>query len=413
MKLKILALVSFLMFADIASAQWVQRASFPGTARAKAASFTIGNKIYVVGGITNSLVILRDFWEYDITANTWTQKSNFPGEERYGAATFVLNGRGYVTTGGNDFGFLDDLWEFNPVTDTWAQRNGLPAGTAQHENQRREAFAFTIGSKAYLGGGEGFVFGPNQTWNYAFFDLWEYNPVNNTWIHKSDVPDAIGRNMSIGVSVNNKAYIGMGCNVDQNINRTSFWEYEPISDIWTAKSDFPNNFTTDASTFVLDTTLYLIGGVNLNPVSLSDQFYKYEPSTDSWTQLPDFTGGGIAGAICGTNGVTAFVGTGYNTSVVTRNDLWEITTIQTAIDESYISFDEKTSFFPNPMTDRLSIKSEEDIISVELFDVTGKIILSEENTFENINVQNLNPGIYRLIVRFKNGRMVSKQAVKF
>lgn len=412
MKLRITTIITILFFSNFVMAQWVQRAAFPGVSRAKAASFTIGNKIYVIGGISNSVVVLRDFWEYDITTNSWSQKANFPGEERYGAATFVLNGRGYIATGGNDFGFLDDLWEFNPLTDTWAQRNGLPAGSAQHENQRREAFAFTIGNKAYLGGGDGFVFGANQTWNYAFFDLWEYNPNTNNWIPKSSIPDAIGRNMSIGVAVNNKGYVGMGCNVDQNINRTSFWEYEPVADNWTAKSDFPNNFTTDASTFVLDTTLYLIGGVNLNPVALSNQFYKYEPFSDTWTQLPDFSGGAIAGAICGTNGITAFVGTGYNASVVTRSDLWEIASIQTGIDGNQIAIDNKAILYPNPMRDRVSIQSEEEIGSVKFYDVSGKLVLMEEENFENINVQNLNPGIYHLSLKYKNGIVVNKQIVK-
>ena len=218
--------------------------------------------------------------------------------------------------------------------------------------------------------------------------------------------------MSIGVAVNNKGYVGMGCNVDQNINRTSFWEYEPVADNWTAKSDFPNNFTTDASTFVLDTTLYLIGGVNLNPVALSNQFYKYEPFSDTWTQLPDFSGGAIAGAICGTNGITAFVGTGYNASVVTRSDLWEIASIQTGIDGNQIAIDNKAILYPNPMRDRVSIQSEEEIGSVKFYDVSGKLVLMGEENFENINVQNLNPGIYHLSLKYKNGIVVNKQIVK-
>ena len=106
MKLRITTIITILFFSNFVMAQWVQRAAFPGVSRAKAASFTIGNKIYVIGGISNSVVVLRDFWEYDKTTNSWSQKANFPGEERYGAATFVLNGRGYIATGGNDFGFM-------------------------------------------------------------------------------------------------------------------------------------------------------------------------------------------------------------------------------------------------------------------------------------------------------------------
>src|SRR5690242_20164274 len=90
----------FLLAAFTASAQWTQRANFPGTPRAKSASFTINNKVYVIGGVTNASVVLHDVWEYDIASDTWSQKPLFPGPERYGAATFVINDKGYLATGG-------------------------------------------------------------------------------------------------------------------------------------------------------------------------------------------------------------------------------------------------------------------------------------------------------------------------
>src|SRR4249919_1295317 len=101
MKLRLLLLLTSLFLSVTLSAQWIQKATFPGTARSKSTSFTIDNKIYVMGGITNSLAILNDFWEYDITNNTWIQKPDFPGPERYGAVSFVINNIGYVSTGAN------------------------------------------------------------------------------------------------------------------------------------------------------------------------------------------------------------------------------------------------------------------------------------------------------------------------
>ncbi len=71
-KLRILIGIFFLSAA--ASAQWVQKAGFTGGSKSKATAFTIGNKIYVLGGVNNAALVLNDFWEYDITANTWTQK---------------------------------------------------------------------------------------------------------------------------------------------------------------------------------------------------------------------------------------------------------------------------------------------------------------------------------------------------
>src|SRR6185295_3669230 len=124
MSLKLPVLFCAICISAAASAQWVQRANFPGTSRSKATAFTIGDKIYVMGGVSNSAVVLHDFWEYDIPSNTWTVKPNFPGPERYGATSFVINNKGYIATGGNDFGYLDDLWEYNPLTSAWIQRTG-------------------------------------------------------------------------------------------------------------------------------------------------------------------------------------------------------------------------------------------------------------------------------------------------
>jgi N-acetylneuraminic acid mutarotase len=411
MKSKLPLLFAILLSSLTAPAQWSPKANYPGIAKAKSTAFTIGSKIYVVGGVNSSGATLNDFWEYDISSNTWTQQPNFPGPERYGAVSFVLNNKGYVATGGNDFGYLDDLWQYDPLTATWIQKTGLPAGSAQHENQRREAYSFVIGNKAYLGGGDGFVFGPNSTSNIAFYDLWEYNPFTDSWTQKSDIPDFIGRDMSIAVALNNKGYVGLGCNVQQTINRQSFWEYSPVSDTWTAKANFPSNFTVDAGAFALDSNLYLVGGVNLNPVSLSNQFYKYNPITDSWTLLANFNGGAIAGEFSVSTGTSAFVGTGYNSGIVPRNDLWELTTI-TGITETIQKAENVITIYPNPSSSITSVMTSKEVSSIDLYDAKGIIVLNQESGFENINVGKLNPGIYHMKITFKDGNLLFKRFIK-
>ena len=408
MKLRLFILFTLLCF-QISSAQWLQRANFPGTAKAKSTSFTIGNKIYVVGGVDNAATILRDFWEYNISSNTWTQNPDFPGDERYGAVSFVLNNKGYIATGGNDFGYLDDLWEYNPLTTSWVQKTGLPAGQAQHENQRVEAYSFVIGNKAYLGGGEGFVFGPNSTSNIAFYDLWEYDPAIDTWIQKADIPDFIGRDLAIGISINNKGYVGLGCNVQQTINHHSFWEYDPVTNSWTSKSNFPSSFGVDACAFVLNSTLYVAGGVNLNPVSLSNQFYKYNPVTDSWTLLNVFNGGAIAGAFTASTGTSAFLGTGYHANLTTRNDLWEYT-IPTGISETGYSAAGSFAVYPNPASDFITVNTRSALSgsAYTISDITGRSVQSSEFGEEHqvLNVSALPAGLY--LIKIENDNITYK-----
>jgi N-acetylneuraminic acid mutarotase len=392
MKIKLQLLFTCFLFSLAVSAQWVQKANFPGTARAKAVSFTINNKVYVMGGVSNSSVILHDFWEYDISSDTWTAKPAFPGPERYGASSFVVNNKGYIATGGNDFGYLDDLWQYDPSAGSWIQRTGLPVGSAQHENQRREAFAFSIGSKGYLGGGDGFVFGANSTTNYAFSDLWEYNPLNDSWTSKAGIPDFLGRNMSIGCALNNKGYVGLGCDVWQATNQTSFWEYDPALDSWTAKANFPTNFTVDAGALVLDSELYVIGGVNINTIALSNQVYKYSPSANTWTALPSFNGNAIAGQVTSSAATEAFAGTGYNGSIVARNDWWEFAV--TSGVENFSIGEGALHLYPNPAGNYIHANIPDEISAIEIYSVTGLSVLRQKAGFESIYVGDLVPGIY-------------------
>jgi len=402
MKNKLFSLVTAMLLSLASNAQWAPRTGFPGIAKAKSTAFTIGNKIYVMGGIDNASGILRDFWEYDIQGNTWVQRQSFPGPERYGAVSFVLNNKGYIATGANDFGFLDDLWEFDPVTGAWNQKTGLPPVSAHHDYQRREAFSFVIGSKAYIGGGDGFVFGANSTTNVAFFDLWEYNPVTDSWIQKADIPDFAGRDFAIGAAVNNKGYVGLGCDIFFSTNRQSFWEYDPLLDSWTVKAIFPSLFTVDAGAFVLNNALYVAGGFKIHPGSLSGQVYKYDPVSNVWTALSNFNGGAIAGEFAISDGSAAFIGTGYDGNIDTRSDMWEFTTT-TGIPSIELQSSKNVIIFPNPSDQYISISSEKELAFIEIYDMMGNIVDRQESGFGNINIRNLPNGAYAVKLSFMDG----------
>ena len=413
MKIRLLLFITILQINSI-KAQWIQRSNFPGEFRVKSTSFTLNNKIYVIGGFGNSGATLKDVWQYDIATDTWLQKNDFAGAERYAAIAFVVDGNAYVGTGGNDNGYLDDLWRYNESSDTWTTRTGLPAGSAQHENQRRESWSFVVGNKAYLGGGDGFVFGPNSTTNIAFYDIWEYNPITNTWTQKSDMPDFIGRDFSIAGAINNKGYVGLGCNVDQNINRQSFWEYDPTNDTWTSKHDFPSQFTTDANAFVLNSQLFVAGGVKFNPVTLTDQVYSYDPVSDTWTQSNAFNGGAIAGAISGFTDSAAFLGTGYNGGLTMRHDFWEYTTLNTEVSNFDSDKNPIVKIYPNPFSGSTTIELNKNVKAghLDILDLYGSVVSRVE--INSVTTQfncNLASGVYEYHLSnddgtFENGKLI-------
>ena len=72
--------------AGITPGAWQQRADFPGPARQGAVSVTIGGKMYVGMGLTQTYLALQDWWEFDPATGSWTQRASFPGPGRLGAA---------------------------------------------------------------------------------------------------------------------------------------------------------------------------------------------------------------------------------------------------------------------------------------------------------------------------------------
>ncbi len=89
--------------------QWTQKTSIPGNPPLQAASFTIGNLLYVLAGSTNKC------WSYDPASDTWTQITSLP-ENRIAASGFSINGKGYLV-GGSPMTFNDDayhVWQFTP-----------------------------------------------------------------------------------------------------------------------------------------------------------------------------------------------------------------------------------------------------------------------------------------------------------
>ncbi len=65
----------------------------------------------------------------------------------------------------------------------------------------------------------------------------------------------------------------------------------------------------------------------------------------------------------------------------------------------------KIKVYPNPATDNITIECAENINKIEVFDVLGRKIISNENILNNTNVDitSLNNGIYFLIVHTENG----------
>lgn len=68
----------------------------------------------------------------------------------------------------------------------------------------------------------------------------------------------------------------------------------------------------------------------------------------------------------------------------------------------------KMSFYPNPVKSEFILNTTETIITVEIYDILGKVIFSKNSSQTNVNIEFLKKGIYLLKVKTENGTFNSK-----
>lgn len=401
-KLVIVFLVVFII--QLANAQWTQVANLPGNTRINASSFVIGNTAYVIGGANSAT--FKDVWEYNITTNIWTQKAFFIGIARSNAVAFSINGKGYYGLGVTSLGgYLADLWEYDPINDSWTQKASLTSLS------RMSAVGFSIGSKAYVGAGTAYNNGNNTSVYYS--DFWEYNPLNNSWAQKANIPGS-GRSGAVGMELNNKGYVGLGKNTNLNTTFSDFYEYDPTNNTWVIKQSTPGQGRESSLTFRLGGELLVVGGNDLSPTAINSYStcMKYNPTSNTWANASNFLGGTITNGVAVSFSNTAFIGIGYNPTLFqTNNEWWQY--IPSTTDIPFNSFqNSEVQIYPNPANDafHISICKEEKSYLLELQDLTGRIIKSysiENNT--TINVKELTIGLYTYTIKSKSANQVIKK----
>ncbi len=143
---------------------------------------------------------------------------------------------------------------------------------------RTEAICFTIDGKAYVGTGY------NIDNKERLTDFWVYDATKDYWKQVADLPGA-GRNGAIGFSSSTKGYCGTGFDGDDKLN--DFYEYNPSTNEWTQLNDFPGSARYGATAFYVDGKGYLGTGYDDNYLK---DFWSYDIDADSWTQVTSVGG---------------------------------------------------------------------------------------------------------------------------
>jgi len=283
----------------LASSAWEQLPSFP-EGRIGAFGFSIGNKGYIGSGVSSN-GFPADFVEFDPTTNKWTKKGDFPGGSRYGAVSFTIGNKGYLCLGNSQS--IKDLWEYEPATDKWSRKADLPLSSTLYSGTT--VTGFSIGNKGYVG-----VF-------CGSLQLYEYNPEQDVWTKKAELSTG-NRTGAIAFSIGNKGYVGLGIKLNKDQSNTfmnDLWEYNPETNAWTRKADFPGGGRGAAVAFTINDKGYVGAGIsshNYIDSAFKNDLWQYDSVDDTWTLL-DLTGlTGRSQAVGFSIGNSGYIGVGFN-----------------------------------------------------------------------------------------------------
>ncbi len=150
---------------------------------------------------------------------------------------------------------------------------------------RTGAAGFAIGGKIYFGTGV-------EPYLQATRDFWEYDPGTNHWTRKADYPVLI--TYATGLSSGNMGYFALG-KLNSSVS-TQLVRYDPVQNSWQYLAPKPGDGSTMYSPgFEINGKLY---------IPAAKAMYEYNPATDRWTQKSypselGYFGGGAAFSING------------------------------------------------------------------------------------------------------------------
>lgn len=231
-------------------------------------------------------------------SNSWVRRRDFGGAPRAYAFAFSIGSKAYLGTGSVQSGASNDFWEYDSNTDTWVQKSDFGGFL------RTTCVSFSIGAKGYAGTGNN-----NK-------DFWEYDPTTDTWTQKANLPGA-GRSSAVGFSIGSKGYLGLGKNATGLYN--DFWQFDPVTNSWTAKSDFPGAARDRAVGFSILNQGYI--GLGNDGTQYRSDMWEYNPQNDTWIPRAAYPGGPRMGSISFSLGRKGYVGSGFFNS--NKSDFYE------------------------------------------------------------------------------------------
>lgn len=208
-----------------------------------------------------------------------------------------------------------NFWEYDPVKDIFIKKSDFPKSIGAYP------MSFTANNKGYVLFVDSDYSTPGGIWiNDTINELWEYNPENDAWTRKADFPGFKRRN-GTAFSINDKGYIfgGVYWKHSWSYYPTDVWEFDPLANKWTQKAELPWSHQTQAQGLG-----FSHNGKGYFGIASTSHIYEYDPVSDTWDYITDYPGEGyhyIKGFVINN---MAYMGLGRNFSDDSYSDFWEL-----------------------------------------------------------------------------------------
>jgi N-acetylneuraminic acid mutarotase len=208
-------------------------------------------------------------------SQSWNQTTSFPGTPRDDASYFKIGTKHYIGTGREvGFGCTRDFYIYDESTLSWGNSYPIPVGK---ERQYASGFAYN---------GKGYLFGGENCSGFYYNDFWTYDPANDTWTELNTLPSA-GRAGMVHFILQDTLYIIGGRNTNGILNEV--WTFNFSTQTWSQKNNLPTNGIWRGIAFTFQNNVFIgLGRNNLNnQMGYNAEVLSYQPGSDSWSAVPN------------------------------------------------------------------------------------------------------------------------------
>ncbi|MDO1447256.1 hypothetical protein Q0590_13380 [Rhodocytophaga aerolata] len=292
---------------------------------------------------------------------SWSDRQHTAYSTAVNGGVFVIRPLNQIDT---------EVWLYIPRSDTWFKRDNLNTPSSRYDpllitlNKFGGEATFIAGGyqinenvperNVYLRDCFGFdLYGNGKGWDYFDFpfgnsllthfviDNRAYALSMNTrrdfaeflngviWNVKKPFPgNFLGRYVSF--SVGTKGYVLVE-STGTTAPTKDFYEYDPDTDTWTKKADFPGRDRMNGVAFAVDGKGYYGAGQAKDAIEGLRDLWQYDPKEDTWKKFADFPGVGNVRLIANTIEDKVYMGLGFGLEASTAGaeqysrayDYWE------------------------------------------------------------------------------------------